>query len=89
MDYIVAIHKIIDSIVSHPEAIEITELENENKKDRTFVIKCEKDDAGRLIGKRGVTADALREVLSIAGKTNSERIHIKFVSEPVEESEAK
>ena len=36
--------------------------------------------AGRLIGKRGSTAEALREVISIAGKTNGERIHLKFVS---------
>jgi predicted RNA-binding protein YlqC (UPF0109 family) len=80
MDYIDAIHKFIDPIVSSSDQLIIEEMPNENKKDRTFVIKCSKEDAGRLIGKRGSTADALREVLSIGGKTNGERIHIKFLS---------
>ena len=81
MDYISAIHKFIDPIVVNKDKVVITELPNENQKDRTFLIKCEKDDAGRLIGKKGTTADALREVLSVAGKMNNERVHIKFVSE--------
>ena len=65
MDYISAIRKFIDPIVVNNDKVEITELPNENPKDRTFLIKCEKDDAGRLIGKKGSTADALREVLSV------------------------
>ena len=81
MDYISAIHKFIDPIVVNKDQVVITELPNENPKDRTFLINCEKDDAGRLIGKKGITADALREVLSVAGKMNNERVHIKFVSE--------
>lgn len=80
MDYINAIHKFIDPIVNSPESIEIEELSNDNPKDRTFMIKCSADDAGRLIGKHGSTADALREVLSVAAKSNGERIHIKFTS---------
>lgn len=85
MDYINAIQMFINPIVNYPEKVVITELPNDNAKDRTFLITCEKDDAGRLIGKHGSTADALREVLSIAGKTNDERVHIKFAS--VEEAE--
>jgi hypothetical protein len=88
MDYINAIHKFIDPIVNNPESIEISELPNENSKDRTFVIKCNADDAGRLIGKHGATADALREVLSIAAKSNGERVHIKFTSLDSENKEA-
>ena len=35
---------------------------------------------GRLIGKRGITADAIREVISIAGKNNNEHIQFKITS---------
>ena len=80
MDYIAAIHQIIDPIVKNKDKIEIKELPNESSKDRTFLIICDEDDTGRLIGKHGSTAEALREVLSIAGKTNNERLHIKFSS---------
>lgn len=80
MDYIASIHNFIDPIVLNKDHIEIIELPNESNKDRTFQIICDPEDTGRLIGKHGSTAEALREVLSIAGKTNGERIHIKFSS---------
>ena len=44
------------------------------------MISCSKNDTGRLIGKHGQTADALREVISIAGKDNKQRIHLRLVS---------
>lgn len=80
MDYIASIHKFIDPIVLNKDHIVINELPNESSKDRTFQIVCDPEDAGRLIGKHGSTAEALREVITIAGKTNGERIHLKFVS---------
>ena len=83
MDYIASIRKFIDPIVANKDNIVINELPNESSKDRTFQIVCDPEDTGRLIGKHGSTAEALREVLSIAGKTNGERIHIKFQSNDV------
>lgn len=80
MNYIDAIHKFIDPIVANAENITIEELPNDSKKDRTFLITCSSEDTGRLIGKHGSTAEALREALSIGGKNNNERIHIKFSS---------
>ena len=89
MDYIAAILKFIEPIVINKDHIEISELPNENKKDRTFQIVCDPEDAGRLIGKHGSTAEALREVISIAGKTNGERVHLKFQSnDSLEETKA-
>ncbi len=80
MDYIDAIHKFIDPIVTNKEAIVINELPNETEKDRTFQIVCDSEDTGRLIGKHGSVAEAIREVISIIGKTNGEKVHIKFTS---------
>ena len=80
MDYIGIIRQFINPIVSNPENIVITEEESRSKKDRLFVIRCNSEDMGRLIGKRGITADALREVISIAGKNNNQHIHIKIIS---------
>ena len=85
MDYIALIRQFIDPIVSNPDNITITEEESRSKKDRLFVIHCNNEDMGRLIGKRGVTADAIREVISIAGKNNNQHIHIKITSNEVKE----
>lgn len=87
MDYIAIIHQFIDPIVSNPENIDILEEESRSKKDRLFVIRCNSEDMGRLIGKRGITADAIREVVSIAGKNNNEHVHIKITSFEEKEEE--
>ena len=73
MDYIALIHQLIDDILNNPEKVKIEQIEGSSEK-----------DTGRLIGKHGSTADALREVLSIAGKNNNQRIHIKLATLPEE-----
>lgn len=78
MDYIAIIHQFIDGILNNPEKVTIEQLEGDSEKDLVYFICCTADDTGRLIGKHGSTADALREVLSIAGKNNNQRIHIKL-----------
>ena len=80
MDYQAIIHAFIDSIVENKDAILIRELPNENPKDVTLLIVAESEDTSRLIGRKGIIADALREVLSIAGKLDEKRIHLKFES---------
>ncbi|MCK7473060.1 MAG: hypothetical protein MZV49_05295 [Rhodopseudomonas palustris] len=39
---------------------------------------AESEDTSRLIGRKGIIADALREVLSVAGKSENRRIHLKI-----------
>ena len=86
MDYKAIIHALVDSIVEHPESVLIRELPNEGSdKDITLLIVTEKDDTARLIGRKGIIANALREMMSIAGKTEKKRIHLKFESFDSEE----
>ena len=44
------------------------------------MIFSDPEDTARLIGRKGIIADALREVMSIAGKTENKRIILKFES---------
>jgi uncharacterized protein len=78
MDYIKIIHAFIDDFVDNKDAILIRELPNENPRDLTLLIVAEPEDTSRLIGRRGIIADALREVISIAGKIDNRRVHLKF-----------
>jgi predicted RNA-binding protein YlqC (UPF0109 family) len=78
MDYIQIIHAFIDDFVDNKDAILIRELPNENPTDLTLLIVADSEDTSRLIGRKGMIADALREVLSIAGKIDNRRIHLKF-----------
>lgn len=80
MDYEKIIHSLIDDIVEEPESVLIRSLESENGKDIDILIAAEKEDTARLIGRHGIIANALREVISVAGKTENKHIHLKFES---------
>jgi len=90
-DYEALLHPLIDSLVEKPESIMIRELPGGDDKDVTVLIVAEDDDTARLIGKRGVVANALREVISVAGKADdsNQRIHLKFESFGEESKEKK
>ncbi len=78
MDYVAIIHAFIDDFVENKDAVLIRELPNDNPLDLTLLIVAEGNDTSRLIGRRGIIADALREVVSIAGKIDNRRVHLKF-----------
>jgi predicted RNA-binding protein YlqC (UPF0109 family) len=90
-DYEALLHPLIDPLVEKPESIMIRELPGGDDKDVTVLIVAEDDDTARLIGKRGVVANALREAISIAGKADNtnQRIHLKFESFGEDEKEDK
>ena len=80
MDYEKIVHTLIDDIVSDPKSILIRVSEGNTPKDVLLLIAAEKDDTARLIGHKGIIANALREVVGIAGKSENKHIHIKFES---------
>lgn len=80
MDYEKLIHAIIDDIVDDPKSVLIRVSESENSKDVSIIIASEKEDTSRLIGHKGIIANAIREVVGVAGKSENKHIHIKFES---------
>lgn len=80
MDYEKIVHALIDNIVNDPKSILIRVSEGTSPKDVLLIIAAEKDDTARLIGHKGIIANALREAVGIAGKSEGKRVHIKFES---------
>ncbi len=80
MDYEKIVHALIDDIVNDPKSILIRVSEGTSPKDVLLIIAAEKDDTARLIGHKGIIANALREAVGIAGKSEGKRVHIKFES---------
>lgn len=63
------LNKIISKIVEKPEEIEIEAVPGEHT--TIFKLKVAKEDTGKVIGKQGRTADAIRTILkAIGGKYN-------------------
>ncbi|MDR0934799.1 MAG: KH domain-containing protein [Erysipelotrichaceae bacterium] len=80
MTYEKIIHTIIDPLIENKDSVMIREVPSENEKDITLLIVAEKDDTSRLIGRKGVVANAIREVVSIKAKSDNKRIHVHFES---------
>lgn len=89
MDYEKIIHTFVDPFVKNKDAIMVREMPSESEKDVTLLIVAENEDVAKMIGKRGVIANALREVISIGGKTEGKHIHLKFESFDDEKEEEK
>jgi len=81
-DYAAILHPIIDPLIEKPESVLIRQVPSTSRRDVTILIVSEPEDTARLIGRHGMVANALREVIGIAGKVDgtNQRIHLKFES---------
>lgn len=86
MDYEKLIHSLIDEIVDDPKSVLIRVSES-GPKDVVIIVVSEKNDTARLIGHKGIIANALREVVGVAGKSENKRVHLKFESFDEEKAE--
>jgi len=68
---------IVKSIVAQPEAVKVTE---ENS-DQGLLIKLEvaPDDKGRVIGKQGRVAQALRTLLRVKAAKQETRVRLEIL----------
>ena len=67
------VSKIVQAIVDQPDQVTVTEIVGENT--NVLELKVAKSDMGKVIGKKGHTAQALRTILSAAsGKTRKRHI---------------
>ena len=77
------IRLLVEPLVTHPEKIVIKRLDKEvdlYKKEQNYLVLCDKDDLGRLIGRHGVISDSLRTILNVSNKNMRKRIHLRFAS---------
>ena len=71
------IEYIAKSIVTMPEAVKVTEEVNENG----FILKLEvaPEDRGRVIGKQGRVAQAMRTLLRVIAVREGKRIQLEIM----------
>lgn len=65
---------IASSLVDHPERIVVTEQETEDAV--TIELTVAQEDLGKVIGKQGRTARAMRSLLAAAGQGKKTRLDI-------------
>ena len=68
---------ITQALVDHPEQVEVTEVEGEQT--TVLELKVAKEDIGKVIGKQGRTARAMRTILSAASAKIKKRTVLEIV----------
>lgn len=69
---------IVKSLVGHPEDVVVERVIDE--KGVLLSLTVNPEDLGRVIGKRGVTAQSLRTLLRALGTKNDARYNLKIVN---------
>lgn len=70
------LHFLVSSLVDHPDLISIRETVGQ--KNIAYVVLVHPDDMGKLIGKGGRIANALRIVMRAAGGFHDKAIWVDF-----------
>ncbi len=65
------IRTIVTPFVDHPDDIQVTKEESGER--TTYILSVNKEDMGKVIGKRGRTAQAIRHIIHAAGLAHHEQ----------------
>ncbi|UCD31743.1 MAG: KH domain-containing protein [Desulfobacterales bacterium] len=71
------IKHIAQALVDHPEQVAISEIEG--KHSTVLEVKVAKEDIGKMIGKQGRTAQAIRTILNAASAKAKKRTIIEII----------
>lgn len=68
---------VVKALVDHPEAVDVREVQGE--KTTVIELKVAQEDLGKVIGKQGRTARALRTILNAAGTKLGKRCVLEII----------
>ena len=77
MDYRDLVEYMVKSLVDHPEQVEINEIEGE--KSTILELKVVKDDIGKVIGKHGRIARAIRTIINASATKTGKRVVLEIL----------
>ncbi len=70
---------IVQTIVDHPDKVEITEIIGEHS--HVLELGVAKDDLGQVIGKRGANASAIRTLMTAMSGRDKKRYILEIIDE--------
>ncbi len=77
MDLVSLTEKIVKSIVTDPDAVRVKEFETEEENTVLIQVMTSSEDIGRIIGKNGRTANAIRTLVQ-ASSALKENKYVKI-----------
>ena len=80
MDFSKTLKDIAIELVEDKEHLEVRQMTSLDENVIILHIYCAKDDIARLIGRKGVMANSIRQLMSVSGRLSQKKIDIKFES---------
>lgn len=68
---------LVEPLVDHPDDINITKIERDNL--IVLELRVHPDDMGKVIGRRGRRAQAIRSIMKAKAKLTDERVIVDIV----------
>ena len=67
---------IVKNLVANPDTVEV--VEEEKERETVYVVKIAEEDFGRIIGRSGKVATAIRTVVRTSAKKLNKRVFVRF-----------
>ncbi|HNR87744.1 MAG TPA: KH domain-containing protein [Spirochaetota bacterium] len=77
MGYRGLVEFMVKSLVDHPDEVELREIEGE--KSTILELKVTKDDIGKVIGKHGRIARAIRTIINASATKSGKRVVLEIL----------
>jgi uncharacterized protein len=73
------VERIVCALVDHPEHVKISEVQGHHA--HIIEVDVAKEDRGKIVGRRGATADALRTLLKAASGKEGKRYILEIIED--------
>ncbi len=70
---------VVRGLVDEPDAVEVAEVENGDS--ITYELRVAPDDVAKVIGRRGVTINAVRSLLQAGGAKKGQRCGLELIED--------
>ena len=68
---------VVENLVEHPEEVKVEEIPG--SEESVIEVRVQEDDVGKVIGKNGSVAKALRTLLSATGNKNGKNYILEII----------
>ena len=80
MDYVKTLQDLARELVVEKDKLEVRQMPSLDEDTIVLYVYASKSDIARLIGRKGMMANSIRQFLSVSGRLNHQTLDIKFES---------
>lgn len=78
MDYVKTLQDIAKELVSQKDKLEVRQMPSLEEDTIVLYVYAAHDDIAKLIGRKGMMANSIRQLMSVSGRLNNKKLDIKF-----------